>query len=95
MDWAAIPEFAEHAVYSMPLWSMADKAAQGAALQKHDEIVTVEDHLQDGGFGSWMLEARALASGVDCNVRLIALSHEVCGTVGSQATLNRVGGILP
>lgn len=95
IDWAANPECAEHAIYSMPLWSMADKVAQGAALQEHDEIVTVEDHLQDGGFGSWMLEARALASGVDCNVRSIALGHEVCGTVGSQATLNRVGGILP
>lgn len=95
MDWAAHPKSAEHAVYSMPLWSMPDKVAQFAALQEHDEIVTVENHLQDGGFGSWMLEARALAIGVHCNVRPIALSHEVYGTVGSQATLNRVGGILP
>jgi transketolase len=95
MDWAANPECAEHAAYSTPLWSMADKVEQGAAILEHDEIVTVEDHLQDGGFGSWMLEACALASGVDCNVRSIALGHEVCETVGSQATLNRVVGILP
>jgi transketolase len=94
MDWAATLKFAEYAVYSMPLWSMADKVAQVATVREHDVIVTVEDHLQDGGFGSWMLEARALAIGVDCNVRPIALSHGVCGTVGSQATLNRVGGIL-
>jgi len=30
---------------------------------------------------------------VNCIVRPIALSPEVCGTVGSQATLNRLGGI--
>jgi len=94
MDWAANSKFAEHAVYSMPLWSMMDKFAQFTALQEYDEILTIEDHLQDGGFGSWMLEARALLTGIDCNVRPIALSYEVCGTVGSQATLNRVGGIL-
>ncbi len=95
MDWAANPQLAGYAVYSMPLWSMADKVAQVAALVKHDEILIVEDHLQDGGFGSWMLEARSLAIDADCKVHPIALSPDVCGTVGSQATLNRVGGILP
>ena len=95
MDWTANPKFEEHSVCSMPLWSMANKADQFAALQEHDEIVTVEDHLQDGGFGSWMLEARTNVIGVKCDVLPIALNHEVCGTVGSQVTLNRVGGILP
>ena len=56
--------------------------------------MTLEDHLQDGGFGSWLLEARALATDVNCHVRPVALSPDVCGTVGSQATLNRLGGIL-
>lgn len=95
MDWSANRKFEEYAVCSMPLWSMADKVAQVIALREHDEIVTVEDHLLDGGFGSWMLEARTTAIGVKCDVLPIALSHEVCGTVGSQATLNLVGGILP
>lgn len=95
MDWTENTKSEEHPLYSMPLWSMSDKVAQVAALQENDEIVTVEDNLQDVGFGSWMLEARALAIGVDCNVRPIVLSDEVCGTIGSQASLNRVGGILP
>lgn len=95
MDWAATPEYADRALYSMPLWSMVDKAAQAGALREHDDIMTLEDHLLDGGFGSWLLEARAMAPGVDCQVRPVALSPEVCGTVGSQATLHRVGGILP
>jgi transketolase len=81
-------------VYSMPLWSMADKAAQIEPLRAHEEIVTLEDHLQDGGFGSWMLEAKAQQSDIDSIVRPVALTPEVCGTVGSQATLNRLGGLL-
>lgn len=95
MDWSAKTEYADRTVYSMPLWSMADKAAQVGSLLELDEIVTLEDHLQDGGFGSWLLEARAMTVGVNCHVRPVALSPEVCGTVGSQATLNRIGGILP
>jgi transketolase len=84
---------ADRAVYSMPLWSMAEKSAQCELLRNRAEVLTVEDHLQDGGFGSWLLEARAADTALDCIVRPIALNAEVCGTVGSQAKLNRLGGI--
>jgi transketolase len=94
MDWTKTSDHADRAVYSMPLWSMADKAAQAEQLREHEDVLTIEDHLQDGGFGSWLLEARALA-GSPCNVCPISISPEVCGTVGSQATLNRLGGLLP
>lgn len=85
---------ADRAVYSMPLWSMAEKSAQCELLRNRSEVLTIEDHLQDGGFGSWLLEARATDPALDCIVRPIALSPGVCGTVGSQATLNRLGGII-
>lgn len=94
MDWTKNSEHADRAVYSMPLWSMADKTLQAEMLSEHKDVLTIEDHLQDGGFGSWMLEARALV-GSSCNVNSIALNSVVCETVGSQATLNRLGGILP
>lgn len=84
---------ADRAVYSMPLWSMADKPAQCDLLRTRSEVLAIEDHLQDGGFGSWLLEARAAEPALDCIVRPMALSPAVCGTVGSQATLNRLGGI--
>lgn len=89
------PEFAGWSVHSMPLWSMADKAAQTERLRHFDEVVTVEDHLPDGGFGSWLLEAKARDPSLRCTVRTRALSAEVCGTVGSQTTLNRLGGLAP
>jgi len=94
MDWVSQDEYADRTVYSMPLWSMADKAAQIEALRQHEEVLTLEDHLQDGGFGSWLLEARALVNDLHCLIRPIALSPKVCGTVGSQVTLNRLGGLL-
>jgi transketolase len=93
VDWTSKDEYTECAVYSMPLWSMADKVAQAKQLIAHDEIITMEDHLQDGGFGSWLLEAKAQDQSINCLVRPVALSAVVCGTVGSQATLNRLGGI--
>lgn len=82
------------AVYSMPLWSMADKAAQVKALSGIDEVITVEDHLLDGGFGSWLLEAKTLESELKCMIRPMALSPVVCGSVGSQLTLHKLGGLL-
>ena len=93
MDWTARDDFAGHDVYSLPLWSMADKPAQAAQLRAYDEVVTVEDHLQDGGFGSWLLEALCVSPDLRSRVTDLALNPVVCGTVGSQATLNALGGL--
>jgi transketolase len=96
LDWQAQPDFADHAVYSMPLWSMAAKRGQMAQLWDFDEVRTLEDHLHDGGFGSWLLEAQAQAGQARGPlVTPLALDPVVCGTVGSQAMLNRLGGLVP
>ena len=94
MEWASQDKYTAYDIYSLPLWSMADKLAQASLLRMYDEIVTVEDHLLDGGFSSWLLEAQALAK-IPSVITPIALSPEVCNTVGTQATLNRLGGVLP
>ena len=86
-------EQSHFAIYSMPLWSMADKVAQAHALRTRSHVMTIEDHLFDGGFGSWLLEARSADQTLACVVSNIALNSEVCGTVGTQATLNRLGGL--
>lgn len=99
MDWHSRPEFGDHSVYSLPLWSMSAKRNQADMLTRMRQVVTLEDHLQDGGFGSWLLEARALLENEGRDplprIRQLALSPEVCGTVGSQAMLNRLGGLTP
>ncbi len=92
MNWREKPDYRAYAVHSMPLWSMAAKAAQREALKDFESVVTIEDHLVDGGFGSWMLES-TLGPGrkVDLDVR--ALSPVVCGAVGPQNMLNALGGL--
>jgi len=82
-------------VHSMPLWSMAAKAAQAEQVARQSTVIALEDHLADGGFGSWLMES--VANDADLLVRLKgeALHSRVCGTVGSQATLNAWGGLRP
>ena len=65
----------------------------GVAAHRH--VVTLEDHLTDGGFGSWMLEALTSTPELLPRVSPIALDPAVCATVGSQAWLNRLGGLTP
>jgi transketolase len=84
---------AESAVYSLPLWGMSTKAAQADQVSKFESVVTVEDHLMDGGMGSWMLESLTRRSELLTRVRSVSLSSEVCGMVGRQATLNAAGGL--
>jgi len=95
MDWHAQPDYRDHAVFSMPLWSMADKPSQAETLRRFEQVLTIEDHLQDGGFGSWLLEARAQDLTLATQIRTIALDPAVCGMVGSQGLLNKLGGLGP
>lgn len=95
MAWARQPEFENASVFSVPLWSMADKQSQVKHLRERRTVMAVEDHLPDGGFGSWLLEAKATDPSVQCSISLRALSADVCGTVGSQQVLNALGGLMP
>ncbi len=88
------PQGARSGVHSLPLWGMRCKPLQAAQAVRHSEVVTLEDHLQDGGFGSWMHEALAASRReLLASLRTEALDPRVCGTVGSQATLNAWGGL--
>lgn len=84
--------YGDCAVYSMPLWGMAAKTGQSQYAENFDVVVTLEDHLIDGGFGSWLTEALVMSDSTT-RVKPIALSPNVCETVGSQSTLNRLGGL--
>jgi len=89
---AAIARADGRAVWSLPLWSMAAKADQPAQLARHGRVTTLEDHLADGGFGSWLTESVAGTPAAAC-IEPITLSPEICDMVASQTTLNRVGGL--
>ena len=80
-------------IFSLPLWSMASKPAQANQVRAYDEVVTMEDHLVDGGFGSWLFEALRGEPELIRRLRTVGLSADVCGAVGSQAMLNALGGL--
>jgi transketolase len=93
MNWAGNNKNFKHAVYSLPLWSMATKREQFKSLLGREEIVTVEDHLQDGGFGSWLLESNVYNIDTKCKIKTLSLDEAVCGAVGNQQILNEFGGL--
>ena len=70
----------------MPIWGMKVKNKVKNIIKKFDEIITVEDHFYDGGFGSWLKECIN-----DTNIKTIIKSKyirpEVINEVGSREYL--------
>ena len=92
-QWADDPALAHAAVHTLPLWGLGHKAGQAAQAAGLDRLVTVEDHLVDGGFGSWVTEALQQQGGRQPARHSLGLDAAVCGLVGSQDTLNARGGL--
>ena len=87
------PEYRDCEVCTLPLWGMAAKPQQGGQVGRYDTVTTLEDHLEDGGFGSWLSESLSREPALRSRLSSMALSPDVCGLVGSQATLNARGGL--
>lgn len=90
-------EISLYDVYSIPVWGMSHRSSLFPLLKSYKKIVTIEDHLKDAGFGSWVLETIAsndeVRSSVDC--KIIGLDSKVCGKVGNEKTLWKIGEISP
>ncbi len=80
-------------VYSMPLWGMKNKLLQPMQVQPYESLYLVEDHLLDGGFSSWMLEALLSSPALLGRIKAKTLSTEVCGLVASQHELHKLSGM--
>jgi transketolase len=89
---AAMARAGERSVFSMPLWSMGAKTIQPGQFTDRFEVTTLEDHLADGGFGSWLMEAVS-GTGAAARIKTISLSPDICDIVATQAALNRLGGL--
>lgn len=87
--------YKDFAIHSLPLWGMNWKSMQMEQIREWDEILTLEDHLLDGGFGSWLLESSILQPNLLSRLRFKYLDPSVCGSVGRQETLNAMGGLAP
>ncbi len=80
------------AVYSLPLWGMGHKHQQSHQVSTLGQLTTVEDHLLDGGFGTWLLES--VDPSLRSRISIKALDPAVCGAVASQQALNAFGGLV-
>lgn len=88
MNWRDGDTHLGASVHSLPLWGMSTKSVQSEQVSRFQQVTTIEDHLQDAGFGSWMLEALINEPRMlDC-LRIRALQSSVCGMVGRQKVLN-------
>ena len=79
---------------SLPLWGMKYKNQQIKNLKKYKKVITVENHLQDGGFGSWLSESLTKNKN-NKKTQIISkfLSEKVIGEVGSENYLNSKYGL--
>lgn len=96
LDLARTPPLADRwSVCSLPVWGNHVRASVRDFVKRFTRVVTLEDHLQSGGFGSYVRECLEDEPVLQERVRCCALSENVCGLVADQATLNRRGGLDP
>ena len=75
--------FKNHSIYSMPIWGMKYKKIAKKIIKKFDEIITIEDHFQDGGFGSWIKEC-VVNTNIKTKIRSKFIQDSVINKVGSS-----------
>ena len=83
------------AVFSCPIWdeSAACHEAIIRCVAGYRRVVTVEDHLVAGGFGSFVRECLETRPDLQARVRCCALDASVCGHVAGPARLRELGGV--
>ncbi len=84
-------EYSEYGIFSCPLWGAGFKVFQQNQINKFDEIITIEDHLLDCGFGSWLRESIVQLDS-HTKIKNKALSLDVIGKVGTEEHLLKLGG---
>ena len=80
-------KYKDYSFYSLPLWGMRSKKKQIEQIKKFKKITVLEDHLQDGGFGSLLNETineKKLKTKIESKYFLT----EIVGKVGSMKWLS-------
>lgn len=78
-------------IFSCPIWGAQFKFNQQKQIDNFDEIITIEDHLIDCGFGSWLRES-IIKQESQIKITNKALSLDVIGKVGTEEYLLKLGG---
>jgi len=89
----SLKKYSDYHILSVPIWGMKFKTSHSNEINKWDEIITLEDHLEDGGFGSYMLECN-LKNNSRTKISVKSLNPIVCGVVGDQEELKEHIGFV-
>ena len=84
---------AKIALFSLPLWGMQSKNMQAMNIEPFKFISTFEDHLVDGGFGSWLLESLQNNREYRSKIKINGLSESLTEMVGSESYLCQMSGL--
>ncbi len=79
-----IHRFKKKDIYTVPVWGMHEKVKQKTYSKHFSSITTVEDHIHDCGFGSWLKESLDFSASnrrINCialpsNIKNLVLSEE-------------------
>ena len=93
LNWVRMKSYRKFSVFSMPLWGMNLKKNQIPQAKRCVKVVTIEDHLKDGGFGSWFLEALNDEPSGKPIIKTHGLNSMILNKVGSQKNLMEIGGL--
>ena len=78
-------DYPSYSLLSMPMWGMKFKNKARQYFKKYSKIITIEDHLEDGGFGSWVKECININDKIKINSKFI--SSNVVSKVGNKKFL--------
>jgi transketolase len=84
-------KYKDYGIYTCPIWGQKYKDLQQSQVDIFEEIISVEDHLADGGFGSWLRESLIDMSS-HLKLKNMAFSSNIIGAVGSEQYLLKLGG---
>ncbi len=87
-------KYKDYGIYTCPIWGQKFKYLQQSQINNFSEIITVEDHLKDGGFGSWIRESLTDISS-QLKLKNMTLKSDIIGAVGSEKYLLKLGGFNP
>jgi transketolase len=88
-------KYQHYDVYSMPMWGMNYKNKFLRFFKEFTHIISVEDHLIDGGFGSWINEILLqVEHDIRPDLRIISFDTNILGKVGDEKYLRKQGGLI-
>ena len=91
-DFVKNKKFKDYGIYTLPLWGMKIKKFQPIQVKKFKRIVSIEDHLKDAGFGSWLVESIENKC-PNTQISTMGLNNNIFDKVADQKTLNAIGGL--